>query len=153
MDCENPANAARNWRTVEVAEELDIPAGFLWRTLSDFEHIDRWANVKVRLIDGSGIGCTRTVEMESGAVVTERLLICDHERRVFCYQVVPPNPYRLADYRSTVAIEKISAHRSRLSWTGIYVPAESCDPIKTDRFLHKVYRNGIELLRQHYARQ
>jgi Polyketide cyclase / dehydrase and lipid transport len=139
-------------RRVEVMAQFDIPADFLWRTLSDFEHIDRWSNLKVRSIEGSGIGCLRTVEMESGVRVTERLLLCDHERRVVSYEVLAPNPYPMLDYRATVTIEATSVERSRLHWVGSYVPTAGLDPAKTDKLLHGVYNGGIELLRQHFAR-
>jgi Polyketide cyclase / dehydrase and lipid transport len=139
-------------RSVEVAEELDTPADYLWRTISDFEHIDRWTALKVRAIEGSGIGCKRTVEMESGALVTERLLVCDPVKRVFSYGIVPPNPYPMLDYSSTVIVEEISAQRSRLRWSGNYIPAEDADGCRTDNLLRKVYGSGIQLLREHFAR-
>ena len=138
-------------RNVTVAEELDVPAEFLWQTISDFEHIDRWADLTVRTIEGSGIGCRRTVEMESGALVTERLLVCDPTEMVFSYGIVAPNPYPMHDYQSTVRIEKLSGQRSRLSWTGDYVPAEGSDPARTDNLLRKVFGNGIKLLRQYFV--
>jgi hypothetical protein len=140
-------------RSVTVVEELDVPADFLWQTISDFEHIDRWADLKVRAIEGSGIGCQRTVEMESGALVMERLLVCDPAQMIFSYGIVAPNPYPMHDYQSTVRIEKISAQRSRLTWVGDYVPAEGTDPARSDNLLRKVYSGGIELLRRHFAQQ
>jgi hypothetical protein len=140
-------------RSVTVVEELDVPADFLWQTISDFEHIDRWTDLKVRAIEGSGIGCQRTVEMESGALVTECLLVCDPARMVFGYGIVAPNPYPMYDYRSTVTIEKISDQRCRLTWVGDYVPIGGTDPVRTDNLLRKVYSGGIELLRRHFAQQ
>ena len=140
-----------NSRKVIVTEVMDLPADFLWQTVSDFEHIDSWTALKVRAIEGHGIGCQRTVEMESGLLVTEQLLLCDHENRVFCYAIVAPSPYPMRDYASTVTIEKLSTRRSRLHWAGSYVPLDGNDPARTDNLLRKVYTAGIELLRKHFG--
>ena len=137
-------------RTVTVIEEIEVPADFLWQTISDFEHIDRWADLKIRSIEGRGIGCQRTVEMESGALVTERLLACDPSQMIFSYGIVAPNPYPMHDYQSMVTIEIVSPQRSRLHWTGDYVPVEGTDAARTDKLLRKVYSNGIQLLLQHF---
>jgi hypothetical protein len=138
-------------RTVEVAEELDVAADLLWHTISDFEHIDRWSNLKIRSIDGNDVGCRRTVEMESGVLVTERLLLRDSQHMRYTYEVVAPNPYPMLDYRSTMSIEKIAQQRCRLHWIGYYTPAEGTDPTKTDKLMNKVYTGGIALLRRHFA--
>ena len=139
-----------NLREVIVTEEIGVPAEFLWQTISDFEHIDRWTALKVRSIDGHGIGCKRTVEMESGLLVTEQLRLCDHENMIFSYAILAPNPYPMRDYASTMKIEKIPDQRSRLDWTGRYVPLEGNDPARTDNLLRKVYAAGIALLCKHY---
>ena len=139
-------------RTVTVTGELEVPAGFLWQTISDFEHIDQWTDLKVRAINGSGIGCTRAVEMESGLLVTERLLVCDSLQMVFRYDILEPNPYPMRDYIASATVKRISEQRSRLEWSGSYVAVEGADPARTDRLLEKVYRNGIVRLQQHYAK-
>jgi hypothetical protein len=139
-------------RKVDVIEDLEVPADALWRLISDFEHIDRWANLKIRSVEGNAIGCRRTVEMESGALVTERLVARDDERRIYTYEVVEPNPFPMHAYSSTMLVEPISAQRCRLHWTGSYVPVESTDPLRTDKLLIKVYGGGIELLRKHLAK-
>ena len=138
-------------RTVTVREELDVPANFLWQTISDFEHIDRWTDLKVRAIDDSGIGCQRTVEMESGLLVTERLLICDPQKMIFSYAILEPNPYPMQDYVATASVKKISTQGSLLEWSGTYFPAVDADPARTDNLLKKIYSNGIQRLLQHYA--
>ena len=138
-------------RTVEVIDELDIPTDLLWRTISDFEHIDLWADLNVISIEGKGIGCKRTVEMESGLLVTERLLICDPQKMIFSYAILEPNPYPMQDYVATASVKKISAQGSLLEWSGTYFPAVDADPARTDNLLKKIYSNGIQRLLQHYA--
>jgi hypothetical protein len=139
-------------RTVDVVDELEVSADELWRLISDFEHIDRWANLKIRNVEGNTIGCRRTVEMESGALVTERLIARDENRRIYTYEVVEPNPYPMHAYSSTMSVEALAAQRARLYWTGSYVPVANTDPLRTDKLLLKVYRGGIELLRRHLAK-
>ncbi len=138
--------------TVDVTEELAVPAEFLWKTISDFEHIDAWSRLKVLSIEGNGIGCTRTVEMETGARVTEKLTHCDRGNMIFGYQIMEPNPYPMQDYQSTVSIEKTSDRSCRIVWSGCYGLPEGTDPLRTDNLLRKVYGNGIQLLVSHYAR-
>jgi len=89
--------------------------------------------------------------MESGALVTERLIARDENRRIYTYEVVEPNPYPMHAYSSTLSVEALAAQRARLYWSGSYVPVANTDPLRTDKLLLKVYRGGIELLRRHLA--
>lgn len=139
-------------RQVAVVEDLEVAADALWDIISDFEHIDRWANLKVRSVEGNAVGCLRIVAMESGALVTERLVARDYVNRLYTYEVVEPNPYPMHAYRSTMLVEALSAERCRLRWTGSYVPVDNTDPMRTDKLLLKVYSGGIELLRRHFAK-
>jgi hypothetical protein len=89
--------------------------------------------------------------MESGILVTERLVDRNLEHMSFTYEVVEPNPYSMHAYRSTMRVESLSAQRSRLHWEGLYTPAENADPAKTDKLLNRVYIGGIDLLRRYFS--
>lgn len=136
-------------RRVDIDAEIDAPALSLWRLVSDFHHIDRWADLKVLSTAGAGRGATRTVEMASGLRITERLVRCDEASLTLVYEAVEPNPFPMRDYRSTIAIDALSATRCVLRWSGSYIPVEGTDAAKTDRLLQKVYEGGIALLREH----
>jgi Polyketide cyclase / dehydrase and lipid transport len=133
----------------EVLQEIDAPVDLLWTIVSDFPCIDRWSNLKVREIHGAGVGCRRTVEMESGAIVIEELLSCDEEKRTLCYSILPPNPFPMLDYRSTISIEAVSSQRSRIRWMGEYTLPTGIDCEKMENLLRKVYVIGIGLLLQY----
>jgi Polyketide cyclase / dehydrase and lipid transport len=139
-------------RGVEITEELDVPADVLWNTLGDFEHIERWALLKVLSVEGSGVGSKRTVEMPSGVRVIERLLAWDSNAMTFSYEIVPPNPYNIDNYRSTVTVERLASGRSRVRWIGEYVARNLADVDKSDALLRKAYSGGIRLLREYFAR-
>jgi len=138
-------------RIVDYLEEVDVPAEFLWRTITDFTNIDKWSNLVVRSVVGDGIGCLRSVELPSGVLVTERAVSSDPGHMTFRYEVLPPNPYPMTDYRSTFRVEKVSAERSVVRWSGSYSPLQDTDHAKTDNLLRKVYSGGLELLKRHYA--
>lgn len=138
-------------RCVQITEELRFPPALLWEIISDFPHIDRWTQLKVKSIDGLGIGCKRTLEMASGAIVTERLLSCDPALMVLSYEIVEPNPYPMKNYFSTMKVEAMTSAHSRLHWSGHYTPAVGTDPAKTDNLLRKVYIGGVELLIEYFA--
>jgi hypothetical protein len=121
-------------RTVDYLEEVDVPAEFLWRTITDFANIDQWSNIVVRSVEGDGIGRTRSVQLPSGALVIERVISSDPCNMVFCYEVMSPNPYPMTDYRSTVSIERMSAECSVVRWSGSYSPLEDSDYAKTDNY-------------------
>lgn len=143
-------NAPRNLGT---SAELDVSATTLWQLISDFPHIDRWAELRVLSVVGDGIGCERTVEMGTGAQVTERLVARDDERMTLVYEAVEPNPFPLRDYRSTIAIEALDAGRCRLIWSGVFTVPEGADPARSDRLLLKIYEGGIALLRDYFSKR
>lgn len=139
-------------RRVDIDAEFDAPAHALWRLVSDFPHIDRWADLKVISTTGTGVGATRTVEMASGVRITERLVHADEAGLTMTYEAVEPNPFPMHEYRSTITIAPLSSLRCRLHWRGTYVPPDGSDPARADRLLQKVYEGGIALLREHLKR-
>ena len=140
---------ARERRSVSVTELFGVDAVRLWRAISDFEHIDAWANLKVVSTTGTGIGDTRTIEMPSGQVVTERLIEFDSARQSLAYEAVEPNPYPMRNYRSIISLEAIANRQCRLNWLGEYEPLTGTDFLKTDALVRRIYQAGIDLLHTH----
>ena len=136
-------------RSVSVAELFAVDSVRLWQVISDFAHIDAWTNVKVVSTTGTGIGDTRTIEMPSGQVVTERLFEFDVARQSLAYEVVEPNPYPMHAYRSTISLEAIANRQCRLHWRGEYAPLTGTDFHKTDALVQNIYQAGIKLLHAH----
>ena len=136
-------------RRVSVAEIFAVDSVRLWQVISDFAHIDAWANLKIVSTTGSNIGDTRTIEMPSGQVVTERLLEFDVARQSLAYEIVEPNPYPMQAYRSTISLETIANRQCRLHWRGEYTPLTGTDFHKTDALVQKTYHAGIKLLHAH----
>lgn len=140
-------------RNVSLSAEFNIAAKSLWEVVSDFAHIDRWAALKVLAVSSTGIGCERTVEMGSGAQVTERLISLDDASMTLVYAAVEPNPFPLHDYRSTMRVEPRGPQHCRLHWRGDFTVPDGADPLRSERLLQKIYEGGIELLRNHFARR
>jgi Polyketide cyclase / dehydrase and lipid transport len=137
---------------VEVIEELDVAADAVWNTLGAFDHIDRWARLKVLSVEGQGVGCLRTVEMPSGVRVTERLLAWQPQAMTFSYEILEPNPYRIDDYVSTVTVVQLARGRSRVCWVGEFTAQTGAEVHRSKALLCKAYAGGIQLLREHFAR-
>ena len=140
---------AQERRSVSVTEIFGVDSVRLWQVISDFAHIDAWADLKVVSTTGTGIGDTRTIEMPSGQVMTERLLEFDVARQSLAYEAVEPNPYPMRNYRSSISLEAIANRQCRLHWCGEYAPLTGTDFLKTDALVRRIYQAGIDLLHTH----
>ena len=149
MNATVQGRSAQERRSVSVTERFGVDSVRLWLVISDFAHIDAWANLKVVSTTGSGIGDTRTIEMPSGQVVTERVIEWDAARQTLAYAVVEPNAYPMRDYHSRLTLETIANRQCRLNWLGEYEPLTGTDFLKTDALVRKIYQAGIDLLHTH----
>ena len=75
---------------------------------------------------------------------------CDAGSKTLCYAILPPNPYPMLHYRSTITIDELSPRRSRVCWAGEYTVASGTDPSNIEQLLRKVYLYGIELLVRYF---
>lgn len=101
-----------------VSERIQIsaPAEEVWPTVRDFGAIDEYVPpIASAELSGDGVGATRTLTLEDGAQVTERLDAIDEEARTLRYSIVEA-PLPIENYESTLSVRAIDESTCEVRW-------------------------------------
>jgi hypothetical protein len=131
---------------VEAEHVFALPVDTLWAILGDFGQTGKWSGrpPEACVQEGAGIGALRTLTIEDGRVIVDRLEA--QTPHSYTYSVVSgPLPFK--SYRATMAVEAIDANTSRFRWIGDFEPLGLSDD-KTIAFLRNVYASGIAMMRR-----
>jgi hypothetical protein len=132
--------------TVVAEHVFALPVDELWAILGDFGQTGKWSGrpPEACVQEGEGIGALRTLTIQDGRVIVDRLEAQD--ARSYSYSVVSGLlPYKC--YRATMAVEPIDAMHSRFSWTGEFEP-DGITEEESIEFTENVYATGIAMMRR-----
>jgi uncharacterized membrane protein len=105
---------------VSASIEIATPADKVWDILGGFDNLPLWLSLirTSKLEDG---GRVRRLEAVGGALIVERLLHFDEAARRFRYShLEAPDP--VTDYVAEMAVETVTATRSRVHWSASFTP-------------------------------
>jgi len=108
---------------VRVREEIAAPAGAVWAAVGDLERAGDWPAVETCKLEGSGVGCVRTLHLVDGAVIHERVEAHDDEARSYRAEVFTLGHMPVKDYRYTVSISEAGPDRCVIDWLATFEPA------------------------------
>lgn len=100
--------------------EIAAPADKVWGIIGGFDNLPLWLSLirTSKLEDG---GRVRRLEAVGGALIVERLLDFDDAARRFRYShLEAPDP--VTDYVAEMAVEAVTATRSRVRWSASFTP-------------------------------
>ncbi len=137
---------------VHISEELPASAEQIWSLIGDFGGVLAWSGPELASceVEGQGVGAIRTLGMQGGFQVREKLEAHDPTERSFSYSFEGKSPLPIRDYYATMRVSEISASRCRLEWTGSFEPA-GMEEAQAIAILSGIYNNGIGNLRQKFA--
>lgn len=131
---------------VEAEHVFALPVDDLWAILGDFGQTGKWSGrpPQACVQEGEGIGALRTLHLEDGRVIIDRLEAqSDYS---YTYSIVSsPLPYKR--YRATMAVEPVDAGHSLFRWTGEFEPLGISEE-QAIAFTRNVYAMGIGLMRK-----
>ncbi|NOY12924.1 MAG: SRPBCC family protein [Deltaproteobacteria bacterium] len=108
--------------TVSMSTELHAPAADVWKIVSDFNGLTGFISaITESTTQGSGVGAVRTLILEDGTQIIERLENFDKEAKKFSYSIVS-SPLPLEDYLATVRILEINDQCCKLEWSSSFQP-------------------------------
>lgn len=123
-----------------------LPVDELWAILGDFGQTGKWSGrpPEACVQEGEGIGALRTLTLDDGRVIVDRL---DAQTPTsYSYSIVSsPLPY--TRYRATMAVEAIDAGHTCFTWTGEFEPHGITEE-QAIEFTRNVYAMGIGLMRR-----
>jgi hypothetical protein len=103
---------------------VNAPVDKVWATIGDFCGVKNWASVitKCEITRKDDSTIYRTLTLNNGAVIVEKLLAWDGDHHSYSYAIVD-SPLPVQGYKSTLKVEG-SGSTSEIIWTGNFQPKE-----------------------------
>ena len=107
-------------------------AADVWRVISDFAGIEPTELIASCSVSGEGVGAVRTIALNGGGEIVERLESCDADTQTFSYAIINECPLPVKNYVSTVKVSAAGAGAATVDWSSTFdaVGAPEADVIK-----------------------
>ncbi len=135
-----------------AAERITIPApaDTVWRTVRDFGAIDEYVPpIAHAELSGEGVGAKRTLTLDDGARVVERLDALDDGARTLRYSIVDA-PLPIEGYTSTLSVEPIDDTSCRVTWASEFDVVDAPSE-EVEATFGQLYAAGLEGLKNRHA--
>lgn len=132
--------------TARVTETIEADAADVWRVISNFAGIEPNEMIASCTVSGEGVGATRTIVLNGGGEIVERLERCDDEARTFSYAIINECPLPVKDYLATVKVTEAGANRATVDWSSTFVAAGAPEA-EVITLIEGVYKGGIQRTR------
>ncbi|OHB73565.1 MAG: hypothetical protein A2V70_20600 [Planctomycetes bacterium RBG_13_63_9] len=126
-----------------VKMTIHAPADAVWKTISEFGRLERFipAIASCR-VEGSGVGATRTLAMQDGVPVTERLEALRDEDRTLQYSILE-STLPFDGYLATMRVRVVDDSTCEVQWSATFEPS-GIPEAEAIAMLEGLYRGGIE---------
>lgn len=135
--------------TVNVEQDLPVPADKVWTVLADFAGFLKWTGTDpgrtIEITGGPGVGMTRHLNLPGIGTMAERLDKLDHATRTQVYTLVAGQPIGMGQYKATVVVSDRPGG-CRLNWTGEFEAVPGADPDAVARMLEGSYTGMSQAL-------
>lgn len=133
---------------VRVVEEIEAPAARVWAVIRGFGDLMQWTvGLESCEVEGSGVGAVRTVGLEGGLKLQERLESFDEAKRSFSYAIIGKNPLPFRDYLSSVQLREAGPARCEITWEGRF-DAKPGSEAASQKIVRGIYTGSITMLRK-----
>jgi ribosome-associated toxin RatA of RatAB toxin-antitoxin module len=132
---------------VHLKTTINASADNVWRTVSDFNGLNAFvAAVANSSVDGSGVGTTRTLTLQDGAQLFEKLERLDDSAKSLEYSIVS-GPLPVENYRSTITVTKIGPDQCEVSWSSTFEP-KGVSTEQAEEVISGIYTMGFDGLKK-----
>ena len=130
--------------------QFPIPVANLWAMIGDFGDVGKWSGrpPEACVQQGEGIGSLRTLTLDDGRQVVDRL---DAQGIDFYSYSIVTSPFPVTSYAATMAVAAVDAASSELTWRGEIEPNGISDEEASAMF-EAMYRYGVGLIERQIAR-
>ncbi len=104
---------------VNVTKTINVSAESAWEKLSTFKGIENFSPVAKSVVNGEGVGATRTCYMPDNAEINEVLNKLDNENMEFEYAITS-GPFPVEGYVSTVKVTAVDTNSCSISWGCVF---------------------------------
>jgi hypothetical protein len=130
--------------SAEVRHVFHLSADQLWGLIGDFGDTGKWSGrpPEACVQSGEGIGALRTLTVEDGRQIVDRLDALGD--KFYSYSIVT-SPLPVASYQATMSVKPIDSTSSEFTWSGKFEPNGISDA-QAATFFENVYRSGIAMM-------
>lgn len=126
---------------------LPAPAAAVWKTIRDFNGAPKYlAAVTDSTIEGAGAGSVRTLTLQNGGQIVERLEALDDEARTLRYAALS-SPLPVDKYVATMSVEERGKSQCEVTWSSTFHPKGASQADAKD-VVEGMYEIGFDGLRQ-----
>lgn len=136
--------------TAQLKHQFALPVDALWAMIGDFGDVGKWSGrlPEACVQDGEGIGALRTLTLDDGRQVVDRL---DAQGDDFYSYSIVSSPFPVTSYAATMSVAAVDAATSELTWRGSIEPDGMTDAEAVALF-ENIYRYGIGLMEKQIER-
>lgn len=105
-----------------VVRSIDAPAKEVWKTLRDFNRVEKFLPaVASCAVEGSGVGARRVCTLQDGSKVFERLVTIDEQEWMLRYSVTQSQlPFE--SYLGTIKVRDLGNRKCQIDWSSTFDP-------------------------------
>lgn len=112
---------------VSVSRKISAAAPVVWGIVGDYGNLANWLpGIAACATDGEGVGAIRTLTLDDGVVVVERLDSHDDGTRTLIYTVTE-GPFPMEDYVAKVVIIEGDDTSCTFSWSCSFEPHQGAE--------------------------
>ena len=127
----------------KVVHDFAISAEQLWELIGDFGDVEKWSTSGGSCEqEGEGIGSIRTLTMDDGRIIVDRL--DDFGDQFYRYSIVE-SPLPFKEYQATMRVTSDGEDSCQLTWSSEFEPKGMSDA-EAIAYIEGVYRWGISMM-------
>lgn len=132
--------------SANVIETVGASADDVWRIISDFGGVEPNEMIAGCAVEGEGVGAVRTIGLNGGGEIVERLESQDDGARVFSYAIINESPLPVKNYVSTVKVTDGDDGAATVDWSSTFEAAGAPEAAVIE-LIEGVYKRGIQRVR------
>lgn len=132
-----------------VTHVFPLSAVDLWNRIGDFYDTGKWSGrpPEACVAEGDGIGGLRTLTVQDGRVVVDRLEALGD--LYYSYSIVR-SPLPVKFYRATMSVAPLTEDICTFTWSGVFEP-QGISEAEALAFFEGVYRSGIAMMNRTFG--
>lgn len=135
---------------VKINGTINISADRVWGLVSDFGGLDIFVEaVEECTVKGQGTGAVRTLTLQDGGKVEEKLESLDNDKMVLEYSIVE-SPMPIKNYRGRMEVNKLSDTTSEFTWSSTFEAGDGTEN-EMKKALAGLYSVGVEGLKNRFS--
>lgn len=134
---------------VKVSGTIEADAERVWELAGDFGRLDTFVEAIAECnSDGKESGAMRTLILEDGSKVREKLESINHDNHTLNYSIVE-SEMPIQNYVGTMQVEDLGDDRSKFTWSSEFRSASGHEE-EMKQALEGLYSLGVEGLKNYF---